>query len=112
MVSYAIDYLYQGLIDSAMQTPKRACAICSGTRCVDARHVTPREDPRTGRGTPRAPGHTTGALGVRVFLYFGPRAGAGRARGRSALVRLFEGGKSLGQHVFGEAHPLGQLFLS
>jgi hypothetical protein len=40
----------------------------SETLGVDAEPVTPREGPRVGRGTPRTPGHTTGALGVRAFL--------------------------------------------
>ena len=40
----------------------------SETLWVDAEPVTPREGPRMGRGTPRTPGHTTGALGVRAFL--------------------------------------------
>jgi hypothetical protein len=50
-------------------------------------------------------------LCVRAFLNFWVTTGAGCARGRSALGRLFEGGEGLGQHVFGVAHPLGQLFL-
>src|SRR5262245_53067332 len=37
--------------------------------------------------------------------------GAGCTRGRSALSRLFDGGKGLGQHAFGVASPLVELGL-
>src|SRR5215471_12509192 len=53
-----------------------------------------------------------GTLCVRASCLCGPKAGTGRARGRSALGRLFDGGKGLGQHIFSVAYPLGQLCLA
>src|SRR5262245_54456099 len=47
----------------------------------------------------------------RALLFFGHTTGAGCTRGRSALSRLFHGGKGLGQHAFGVASPLVELGL-
>src|SRR5262247_1894300 len=45
------------------------------------------------------------------YRTFHPKKGIGCAHDRSALGRRFEGGEGLGQHAFGVARPLVQLFL-
>ena len=48
---------------------------------------------------------------MRAWLFWGQTTGAGRARGRSALGRRFDGGEGIHQHIFGVASPCVQLFL-